>query len=210
MDQWLLTALERFVPLPFLQDSVRLWFSAYQQAHNECRGMPWQVAHDFRGHRRRAIIEERWPALARQHQSDGVQVLYRPNRKRSSYFAQVACGRLLITQSCVDAPDTIVRRSEFRKTLARPNTRSMFDDEPILPNQPLYLLLIHGEDTPRRQPYFMDLVAPDRRCQSYVQRVRLSDLCRALWDSLAQTTEEEIVPDQASPQLRVDERREQA
>ena len=63
---------------------------------------------------------------------------YRPNRRGTSYYTQVICGPVVLTQSYVDAPEAIVRRAEFRRTLARSNYRSLFgDDPPPPPDSPL-------------------------------------------------------------------------
>jgi hypothetical protein len=195
---------EHEVPLPFINDTVRLLFEAYPRAFEVCRSMPREVAQDYRGHLRRALIEERWPLVAQRHRSSGVWASYQSNQRRTSYFTQVVCGRVVLTQSCVDTPETIVRRAEFRNTLARSNQRDLFgDDPPPLPSDPLYALLIHGENQRRRQPYFAHVVFPAPDCRSYLARIDLFALCHALVDPLLEpTVQEEIIPDEATPRLR--------
>jgi hypothetical protein len=207
-----LTAVQHFwqsVPLPFLHDTTRLLFESYRTAFDECRARPWQVSHDFRGHLRRSLIEERWPAVAERHADDGVRVSYQPNHARTSYYAQVVCGQVVLTQSCVETPETIVRRAEFRNTLARSNQPGLFgDDPPPIPTAPLFALLIHGEDHQRRHPYFADVVFPDPDGRCYLERICLFDLFHALVASLVQpAVPEEIIPDEANPQLRAQENR---
>jgi hypothetical protein len=201
---------EQCVPLPFIQDSVRLLFETYRQAYEECRPRPWQVAHDLRGHVRRALIEERWPLVAERHQADGIRVAYHPNRKRTSFFTQVTCGRIVLTQSFVEKPETIVRRAEFRNTRARSNQLELFSDNPPpLPDAPLSTLLIHGEARGGRHPYFADIVFPAPDCKSYLARIELFQLCHALVESpVGPPVAEEVIPDMATPELRPQENRE--
>ena len=159
----------------FPPDTVRMIFLAYQDAYDETQSLSREVAHDFRGHVRRAKIEERWPAVAQRYAKEGVRCSYQLNHKRTSYFTRITFGRVILTQSYVNTPKSIIRRAEFRRTLARPNYRGFFElDPPPLPDDPLFALLIHGEDWKRRLPYFADIVFPDRHCQKYLGASRSS------------------------------------
>jgi hypothetical protein len=200
---------EDTVPLPFLQDTLRMLFAAYRVASDECRELPWEVTHDFRGHVRRKEIEKNWPGVATKYQSDGVYVSYQLNRRKTAYFTQVSCGRVILTESYVATPETIVRRADFRKTFARSNQPTLFgDDHPPLPADPLYALLIHGEDNKARHPYFADIVFPDPTVSTYLARIGLFSVFHSLIGTLIAPTQEEVIPDAAMPQLRAEEGRE--
>src|SRR5688572_10464160 len=88
------------VPLPFLKDTIRLLFNASQTAYGECRSLAYEVAHDHRGDRRRALFEGQWPGVARQYRDDGVWAEYRSNRPGTAYYTEVCCGKIILTASC--------------------------------------------------------------------------------------------------------------
>ena len=195
-------AVEDALKLPFLHDFVRLVFAAYRQADDECRSLAREVAHDYRGHRRRALIEQGIPGIAARHADQGVSAVYRPNHCNTSYFAQVTSDRVLFTQSCVETPEAVVRRAEFRKTLARSCQPRLFDADEPPPDSPIYAIAIHGEDHRQRDPYFIDIVVPGMDCDHYVLRVQLFEVCHSLVASLTQPAQEEVVQDEARPALR--------
>ena len=151
-----LTPVEWFqqsVHLPFLHDTTRMLFRAYRDAEEECRAKPKEVAHDFRGYLRRALIEERWPLIAQRYAEEGICTSYQPNAASTSFFAHITFGRVVLTESYAETPQTIIRPALFRSTLARPNTKSLFgDDPPPLPTDPLFALMIHGEDPKHKLP----------------------------------------------------------
>lgn len=207
--------IQEALHVPFLNDLCRLVFAAYRQADDECQGLAWQVAHDYRSDRRRCLIEQGLPVIAKPHKDQGINAGYLGNHTGTSYFAQVNCRNVVLTQSFVDSPETMVRKAEFRKTRARNNTPSLFDnDEPPTADAPLYTLLLHGvEDGKRRRdPYFIDIVVPDQECRRYLARLKLFSICYAVVDSLLAGTHarEEQVPDVAQPELRTKEGRKEA
>ena len=191
------------VHIPFLADTATMMIAAYRDAYDECRSRPREVARDLRGHLRRALIEERWPIVAQRFADEGITVRYRPNHTRTSFYAELRFGRVILTQSYVESPETIIRRAEYRSTLARPNQPDLFcENPPPLPTDPLYAILIHGEDSKQHNPYFADIVFPDQKCQEYLGRVKLFDLCWSSIEPLLQTTsQEEVIPDEATPEL---------
>lgn len=203
------SVVEDSLCLPFINDFVRLVIGSYRQAHEECRSFAREVAHDHRGNRRRALIEQGIPAIAQRHKDQGVEACYRPTHNNTAFFAQVKMGRILFTQSCVETPETMVRKAEFRHTLARSFGPSLFDNGVIVPpTAPLYAIGIHGEGHHLREPYFLDIVFPDPECRVYVKRISLFNTCHALVDSLLNpAVQEEVVQDEAMPQLRPNEQR---
>jgi hypothetical protein len=147
-----------------------------------CIGHAWQIAdqrtreefeeperHDLFPHQRRAIVEQQLRGVAKRHGFNGSP---QKNIRKTSNFSRITCNRVVITASAVQQPSDIVRYAEFRLGFARSNQACLFGDhEPILPNAPLYALVLHGpgamdigedgkptETTAR--PGFVDIVFP--------------------------------------------------
>lgn len=122
-----------------LQCVVKGWNDADQKTRDE---FDEPERHDLFPHHRRAIIERELRGVAKRH---GLTGSPQKNRRKTSSFTQLVSGRVILTASAVREPDEIVRYADFRLTFARNSQLCLFGEpEPVLPNAPLYALVLHG------------------------------------------------------------------
>jgi hypothetical protein len=146
----------------FADKVIRAMTAAYAEAKLECAENYGPEGGDLYGHLLRAKVERNL------HQSFsgvvGVTVRFDLNASRNSRHLVIEIGRLVITESMVDTPWTMVRRAEFRETLAQSAQGDLFassDDGPI--RSKLYLLIVHGPGG-ASAPAFIDIVPPTANC----------------------------------------------
>jgi hypothetical protein len=93
-------------------------------------------------------------------------------------YVKLTIGRVVLTQSSVQHPQSIMRSAEFRKSLAaNPQLSLDFGEANVVEDASssfLYAILLHGKDTKERsRPAFAHLVVPSPDCSAYVTRIDL-------------------------------------
>lgn len=200
---------DRHVPGDFVHSTLDVIAKAYREAFERCdRAFEKPECHDLFPHQRRATIERNMRQLA--YQSAGVEAIVAKNSRRTSYHTRIQCGRVVLTQSFVETPETIVRSAEFRKTYGRDQNLWLdydWDDAAIpLPDQPLYAILIHGPSDVRRYLLgFAHIVFPSRSNEAYVGRIDLALRYPEVFEF--STVPVERVEDDVLPTLRRDVRK---
>lgn len=158
------------VPDLFLRDVTRVVALAYRAADEKVRDeFEEPERRDLFPHHRRAIIERELRGVAARH---GLVGTPQKNKKKTSSFSRVTCGRVIMTASAVRESTEIVRYAEFRLGFARSSQRTLFGEaEPVVPNAPLYAIILHGPGAIDRdeegnaipstsKPGFVDVVFP--------------------------------------------------
>src|SRR4051812_14226971 len=117
--------------------------NAYPEAFDQSRAMfSDAVAHDYIGHRRRAIIENAFGALAA---SSTAVVGFVPNITGGANHCEIACGNVVITESKIDKPGISIHEARFRSTLASLTDAGLFySPDPMPDGTPLWAAIIHG------------------------------------------------------------------
>jgi hypothetical protein len=198
-----IAAFDESVPEEFQRDTLRCLLDNWSIGFDDCAKFPKPERHDLIGHYRRALFESQWRVLAEQYPDDltAEAVL---NRRGTYYHTQITCGSVRITASFVASPDAIVRRADFRRTLAEDNQRLMswMPRRKIPKNAFLYAVLLYGPGDARR-PGFVDFVFPRHDWTGYLGRISLFDKFPDLVKSMVDF-DVELVEDAAGPELRTD------
>ena len=197
----------------FLRDTLHCLFAAYQEAWLYCQSsFPPSEAHDLYPVERRARFERSWREVALLHGLDAQAIV---NKSRNAWHTEVRSGAVVLTAAAAPTPNTIIRRAEYRRTLARSNQGYLFGP-PFGPKEPepgdrLYGIVLHGPDGVfRNRPGFVEVVFPDPSLTTYVGRVNL--LARYPETASQIEVPVERIPEDLSLRLRgsVARRREQA
>lgn len=154
----------------FLEDLIRLLFSAYRGAFHECsKNFPAQQAHDLRPILRRSMIERDLKPLAESH---GLVVSVVQTTKGKSFHTEVKGKNVVLTVSAVDTPQSMFRDAVFRQNLARAQMH-LFDENCVADNPPLYAVLLHGPHRKQNQPRFGVVAFPQPDCKNYITKLSL-------------------------------------
>jgi hypothetical protein len=121
---------------------------------------------------RRGFIEQAVRSIAERHGLDTVTTL---NEGRNCYHVEVRTGNVVITQSAVADPKTVVRHAIFREALAIEYQLLLFDDSQEKPNEArsLYAVLIHAADPKTGLPGFVHIAFPSQDLSRWVGRLDL-------------------------------------
>ncbi len=155
---------------------LRCVLGTYRDTDEDCRTKySWQIAHDLRGHLRRANLDTNLAMLAGRY--PGVTASHEPNGKSNCYHTRLRAGRVVLTASAVPTPYSLPRDAEFRSTLAR-SPQMAFDfgpqQSPPAEDAPLYVLLLHGPgEEDQAMPCFVHLAVPDEDCSVILARINL-------------------------------------
>lgn len=188
------------VPDEFLVDTVQCVCECYLEAYQECVKFPRWERHDVRSHYRRALIEYRWRDVASRHK--GVSAKAVPNKIGSAYHTEITIGNVVLVESFVDSPQSVVRPAAFRQTLTM-EYQPLFEQESqeSLEEEGLFGILLHGASD-ERTPRFAHIVFPVRIGDGYhFERVDLFDWFADVVKSKT-SFQEELVPDEIEPELR--------
>lgn len=162
------------VPKAFLDDVVLGVFEAYQEAHDETRDRyDPPEAHDLVPYLRRAKVERAMRAAAEKH---GLVATVEQNAAENCFHTRIMSKRVVITESVVPTPATLVRSAEFRKTYARSNQLVLpgFESAPPLPDAPIYAIILHGPDRKIPSlPAFIKVAFPNAECTGYLGQIDL-------------------------------------
>jgi hypothetical protein len=163
------STFDEYVSSEFQKATLRCLFGAYYLSVVECAGIfPLQETHDLRPHYVRARFDAGWRQVAEKF--SGIKATPEPNQNASSYHTAIDIGPVILTASAVVAPGELVRRAEFRETLARLNQIDLYTDEAPSGTR-LYAILLHGADQGnRKQPAFAEIAFPAPDCSSYLGR----------------------------------------
>jgi hypothetical protein len=166
---------EAALGVPFLAATTRRLGEIYLESHEHCAGQFEEPElHDVLPIWRRGKFEGELRGLAKRIGFEGVAL---PNSRGTAYHSRVIAKPLVMTASAVATPTTMVRRAEFRETLARSPQISLFPDDEN-GGTALFGLYLHGpmiDEKARPLPVlgFARLAFPDRYCRSYVGYVDL-------------------------------------
>ena len=188
------------VPSGFLENTVRVLCDCYVQAYQECGKFPKWERHDIRSHHRRALFEWQWRDLAQEyHELSAGPVA---NARKTAFHTEINCGKIILVESFVDNPFTIVCPALFRETLTM-MYQPLFNEQEEPVEESLFAILLHGA-ADARTPAFAHVVFPRRDGEGYHEnRV---DLFAWFSEIVASKTsfQEELVADEIEPELRED------
>ena len=160
----------------FCRMLTRIIFKDYRKAneHSEEHFAP-QEAHDIRPYLRRSFIEQDVRKAAREFPPMIASAVL--NSVNNCYHTEIRVGRVVLTISAVETPETIVRDARFRLAYANEPQMAMpiieRDDIPTW-ERSVYALAIHGPNPRQRGlPGFMHIVFPVPDCSEYAARIDL-------------------------------------
>lgn len=158
-----------------LRRIARMVIDNYKRAFGFCEEtFARPEAHDTLPHLRRAWIEQDLRHIAGSR--DDVSATAEFNTTRNYSHTKIAAGRVVLTESAVATPDTMVRDAGFRFGYAAEYQLAMYFMNQVPPPEDgyVYAILIHYPDTlnPAR-PAFLHVVFPSSHCTSYVERIDL-------------------------------------
>jgi len=161
-----------YVPDEFCRELTRIIIRDYQRADTLCdEQFAAQEAHDARPHVRRAYIEQDVRNAARRFTEMAASVP--PNVTNNSYHTEIRAGRVVLTVSAVDNPETIVREARFRLGYAGEWQSAMpfmeQDDVQPMSERSVYAIAIHGPNPhDRKLPGFIHIAFPVPDCSTYL------------------------------------------
>lgn len=127
---------------------------------------------------RRAAFETEMYKVANDLEVEQASVL---NAARNSSHREIKIDQFLLTSNHVNAPNVLVRDSNFRKTLAANSQMSFFDGEREKQDKEsghVYGTILHGEFLNKEDisTPFIYLAFPNQELTDYVLRINLLDL----------------------------------
>lgn len=143
-DAQQLTAIfDEHVPKDFQEQTLRLLFAVYREAHEQCYSIASAPqARDLLPYLRRARIESDWASLAQRHA--GLSATTCTNAAKNCHHVEIVAGEVVLTESKTDGPSDLPAEAEFRDTIVQTCQQNLFEPEP--PGDKLYAILIHGTD----------------------------------------------------------------
>lgn len=154
----------------FLEDLIRLMFSAYRSADEYCvQNFPRDQAADLRPMVRRAMIERDVKPLAESHdlKANVVRTV-----KGKAFHTEIRRKNVVLTISAVDTPQSMFRDAAFRKNLASAQM-DLFDPNSSSADLPLYAVLLHGPTRNQSAPRFGVIAFPGADCKNYIAKLAL-------------------------------------
>ena len=174
----------RHLSLDFVRRATQAVFMAHEVAWEESLSTFANTeAENLRPFIRRAKLEAYLRDAAEIVRGVDASVVRTPKRNWW-WHTEITAGPVILTQSAVDSPAALVRRAEFRLTLARNNQLSLFGDN-LDQDSPLYVLLLHSRSVwpsvERTRVYghlpgSAHLAFPSHDLTRYLHRVNLFDL----------------------------------
>lgn len=151
-------------PDALLRRATEIISSAYAEAFDQSRALfSLRVAHDYIGHRRRAIIENALgslPAFV-----PGVVASFVANATGGANHCELSIADVIVlTQSKIDTPYSAIQEARFRAVLADQADPGMFySPEPPSESAIVWGSLVHGPGGPNdRTAGFIKVVFPNR------------------------------------------------
>lgn len=191
------------VPDQLLLDTGRCLLAAYRDAGMYAReNYPGEEAHDVYPHLRRAMFERNWRAMMTRRPKVTADVMR--NEAGNCFHTRVTVGRVVLTASAVEAPNSLVRDAVFRKTLAESSQHHLFRERSLPPPDALlYAIILHGPTGVGilRAPGFIRVAFPSNELDSYVTSVDVVQHLPALAAEL-QATPSEPTASRVKPRLR--------
>ena len=184
---------DNYVTPAFMHDTCKMVIGAYKQAFEYCESLfALQEAHDALPIVRRGLIEQNWRALA--NRSQGIKGTARTNKKRTNYHTHISAGPVILTESTVDSPSTIVKQADFRLSYAGAEQQLVLGDlVDSTQGSHLFAILLHGAHPKERTlPGFIHIVFPAADCNSYIDRINLLDRFEDLGDVVSRGHREAI------------------
>jgi hypothetical protein len=200
-DKDLLDTISNSIPPVFFQDLISALKKSYQDAWEYVENNFSQpVAKDLVPHIRRAFFEDEMRDVARKHTLIARSVMNNKNNaSHSEIETEIDSKKLVMTalsvQDCEDL--TRLRKAQFRKSLAE--TSWLFDDGEFKNSgNGYYGLILHGADTENKDKLgFAHLAFPTPDCKEWFGHYNLFELA-------GESTQSEIIKDNADPKLRKD------
>jgi len=197
------------IPRQFLFEIVVFLFNTYKSAHLYIKSEfgTTDEAKDLLPYFRRARIEQGIRLIAERHAktNDTIKVRSERNGANNCSHNEIICGRVLITESCVDGPNEMVPYAAFRTTLAKDSQLELALCDNNFDGDFYYGIILHGALNPdTNYPSFVRLAFPNRDCKTYAGFVDLIDFCE--FDvSMFSNVSEEVIDDKISePEFRTD------
>ncbi len=164
------------VPEALEIDLIRCVITEYAASYQFCYGnLSHGSARDLYPLFRTARIESKVQEVLLNYPF--AKVVEKPNRPNTANHIEIICNDVILTFNAVDNRNTLIRRAEFRETLARDSQQLWIPDMPSYDEtlgNVLYAIFLHGDSTSNR-PTFTDIVFPDEKCKKYLDRIALLD-----------------------------------
>ena len=188
------------VPLEFLENTVQILCDCYVQAYQDCLKYPKSERHDLRPHVRRGLFEWQWREHAQSYEELSADPI--GNVRKTAFHTEIKCGPIILVESFVDTPTTIVRPALFRETLTM-RYQPLFREQDEQVEESLFAILLHGA-ADARTPAFAHIAFPLRDEKGYHEnRVDLFAWFSEIVASKS-SFQEELVADEIEPELRKD------
>jgi len=163
------------VPDEFLVATGKCLLRAYREAFAYAReNFPGEEAHDLYPQLRREMFERNWRIVAARRKDVLAEVVH--NQAKNCFHTRITRGRVVLTASAVEAPNSLVRDAIFRKTLAESSQHHLFGGDRIPPEDALlYGIILHGPTgvglVP--SPSFIRIAFPSNELDEYIANIDL-------------------------------------
>jgi hypothetical protein len=127
--------------------------------------------HDVTGTVRRGFIEQDLRDAMTRH---GFAAAAIPNRRATSFHTRVTSGPVILTESCVESYNSMVREADFRLGYSASVQLHLLEELQVDEGTTVYAILVHAPH-PKfpDQPGFVDMVFPSPDCTYYQDRIDL-------------------------------------
>ena len=170
---------------------IEQYEKAYENCYNNFRPIE---ARDLLPYYRRTCIEDIMPDLA--ERIGNCVIKPRKNKAKNCSHRLILNNGIILTQSKVEQREVLPRNAEFRKGYAKTGQLLLFDNEDEIPNldneSPLYAIITHMPIESDRNPWFVDIIFPDKDYKVILGRIKLLD---NFSDIMPMTVQEEAIPE---------------
>lgn len=134
----------RYLPEDFLRRALRAVFLAHRLSWEECSSaFAAPEAENVQPYYKRGKLEGYLRDMADSFPGVSARVI---RAEQSNWFhTEVVAGPVILTENAVPTPCALVEKADFRVTLAESAQGTLFPDERVGPDSPLYVLLLHSK-----------------------------------------------------------------
>lgn len=161
--------LLRSVPLAVWQTSAAALISASDRTKADLADLPRTEQRDAFGNLQRARFEYGWRTAV--GALDGVEAAVKPNSAGTSSFTQVRIGKLLFTQSSIEARGCLPRKADFRTELSQQLGFWSRQEDP----DTIFAILVHAHDKDFNL-FHLAAVIPNAKCTAMLAKLPLDEL----------------------------------
>jgi hypothetical protein len=134
----------QYLPEAFFKRALKAVFLAHRLSWEECSSaFAIPEAENVQPYHKRGKLEGYLRDIAESFPGVSSRVV---RAEQSNWFhTEVMAGPVILTENAVPTPCALVEKADFRVTLAKSAQGTLFPDERVTPDSPLYLLLLHSK-----------------------------------------------------------------